>query len=442
MQRKAKPPAGRAIRHAGALALALVYPGLVAAVPGPEKPEPVTSREVLDALARYDEKAAASGPSAEQLGEVARLDLRYCMQEGRGWDRLEAARVLAIHGDAGGVRVLRDMLGAEHSQFRVKAAQYLAEADARDAADAVRSLAEDPSRGDYERLQAAVALRDLGDGEPARRLGTELSRTDRYRVRYLAVKTLVSFEDPTTLPTLQERLKDTSDEVAFMAAEGVLRLGDPAGKERLVEGLASPEPGMRLLAAWHLAAAGDDAGRETVQSLVETGLGRYPDFNDLDYDPAVAAYVLGRIDQSAAEPYLERIEALGWLTGSLLAGRARAEAGDPAALRTLSAVLIEHAGRPLLAPQRIDALRYAEWTGDSPALRELARQVAENPLPTVRLVALGLEARLGAATALQPLRELLGDADLLYRTRAAEAVLDFGAGAERPEGSASIPDLP
>ncbi|MGD8376403.1 MAG: hypothetical protein PVF68_09690 [Acidobacteriota bacterium] len=403
-----------------------------------------TAKDVLTALQHYDDATASSGPSAERLAEAARLDLHYCLAEGRGWDGLEAARVLARDGDPEGIAALRKALGAGPSQLRVTAARYLAEAGVREARPDIRALAEDASVGEYGRLQAALALRELGEGALAAALGTKLCGSERHGVRYLAVESLVSSGDADALPTLKGLLEGTSEDIAYLAAEGVARLGDPAGKERLLQGLAAPNRGMRLLASWHLLQLGDDAPAEVLRPLVEEGLEKFPDFKELDFDPAVAAYLLVRIAPGGAEPFVKRIRDLDWTMGHLLVGKAYAELRSPRAMPILSAVMDEEPDLPTMAPLRIDALNYAEWTGDSPALRALAAGAAvPEELSTVRLPALALMARLGMGDeALPGLRGFLGDANLLYRTRAAEAVLRFGEGPEPPEPSGPPEGLP
>ena len=88
-----------------------------------------------------------------------------------------------------------------------------------------------------------------------------------------------------------------------------------------------------------------------------------------------------------------------------------------------------------MVPYRVDVLRYLGWLGDDPRVRAVAKGAVDDPSPHVRAIAMEILARLGDPAALAAARNMLGAIGLIYRSRAAEALLEFGKGPEPVPGA-------
>ena len=444
---------------AGLAAVVAVAVGIAAAgpnAPAPPSPNesvpkvPAPSEEIdrhlarLDitgALASYDAIALQTGPSLDLLVRIARADLLFCMREGKGWDRFEAVQVLAEHGDPVGQAALTEYLESDSATFRTGAMDLLEPPGAAAILARLRARSADPHTQPRERVRAARALYRLGEKRAAVQALQAVAESKEVTDRGDVARALAALEDPAALGPLRALRDDPAPVTALVAALGLMRLGDASGRERLVAALAAPEPQERILAASHLAQAHDRAGFATVQQLVEEGFAVFPDLQKLHYDLAWAIYVLSWIDPAAARPSLDRMAATaGWLVGGATAGRRLAELGDQAGLAVLERVNAEAKGNISLVAYRIDLLRSAGWLGDLPRVRALAKEAVDDPSPHMRATALEILARLGDPTALPAAREMLGAIGLIYRSRAAGAILAFGTGPESPPGMGGLPE--
>lgn len=391
------------------------------------------AREISQALQAYDAAAAQSGPSAELLGPIARADLGICLKQGRSWDRVEAARALAVLGDENGKKALLGELRGPYSQIRVRVALLVAERGLTEAIPPLkRALASTRGGGDAEHVELARALYRLGEQELAHSTLAELSDSEDPRVRMQAVRALVLLEDENALPIFKERMKDENLAVALWAARGAVKLGEDAGRSRLQGWMAGDNPLLRVQAAWHLRGAGVTDFVPVARKLAESAL---EDPSDTLRGLGLSAYLLSWLDPEAGEPVLLRVLALeGHLDPRMLAVRRLAELRHKDALAQIQKIFQEAAG-PDRASHRVDLVRFAGWLGDSPQVREFLTQAVAGDSETVHLNALEVLAGLGVEEALGPLRELL-DAPLLGRQiRAAEALIHFG------EGVSDAPDL-
>ena len=387
--------------------------------------------DIPGALTAYDAVAAEGGASQELLARIATADLRFCLKEGKGWDRVEAARALSALDDPAGRAALLDSLDSSHAQIRARVATWLADQGVKEAVPSLKKLAEDATRTPIERLSSAEALFRLGERETGAGVVVALLGAEPPRNRPEAVRVLLRLQDPATLGPLKERLDAPSDEVTMMAAQAVARLGDPAGRERLVEGLASEKPYIRVLAAWHLMGAGSAAGVDAVQAVVSDALEAFPDFKQAPEQVALALYTLLWIDPEGSRPLLDRVLDLeGWSAGRVAAARRLAELADPGAVPALARLYDEFSDDPRNDAYRVDLVRFAGWLPEREGLRDLARKAAGDAGAAVRRAGLELQARLGDEAALGPLREILGGPELGRRVWAAELVLEFGG--ERP----------
>jgi len=197
---------------------------------------PRVSRLAAAALARTEDPAAremlarqlglakpaagSAGPAtAVETSDIARLDLAYSLARGhdkRGSDALgtalasraevrdEAARLLALLGDARAVPHLTDLLGV--SQRRLGAAEHLAHLAEPHAVKALEQLRADPKALADDRARATIALGIAGHADVA--------------------------------PALREMLGD--EHFNAFAADALAQLKDPAGRGVLVRQLGSP----------------------------------------------------------------------------------------------------------------------------------------------------------------------------------------------------------
>jgi HEAT repeat protein len=422
-------PTQASIRQAPALLILalLAAVGGLRAQPAPDGLEQALEKlNIPAALAAYDGATKSSGPSQELLARIARADLRYCLEEGKGWDRVEAARALATLGDPRGAQGLIEGLDSEFSQVRGRVAEWAGQLGVREALPRLRGMAADAGLPANERLEAGKALGRLGDGAAARALAVELLRHDRQGVRAGAVDLLAQVGEEADLVLLKERLGDPDRRVALKAAEALARLGDPEGTEKLRGWLADTDPRLRARAAWYLRAAGDASGRDVVLRIVDEGL--KPDLPE-DKNLPFALTALSWIDPEAALPALRRaLSMMEWPGGRLLAARRLAELGRPEALPVLRELYGNMENERAMAAVRGQMVRSASQLPDSPELRDFAQRASADAAASVRRQALTLRAALGDASVLADLRQILGGPDLGPRVWAAEAVLGFGGG--------------
>ncbi len=389
------------------------------------------AREISRALEAYDAAVAESGPSAELLALIARADLGHCLDQGRSWNRVEAARALAVLGEERGVQALLAELHGPYAQIRARVTLLVADAGLTEAIpDLKRALASPSVSGDAERVQLARALHRLGEQELGRSTLAELSGSDDPRVRTQAVRALVLVHDQGSLPTFRARMEDDNRTVGLWAARGAAQLGDAAGRSRLQGWIAGDIHSLRLQAAWHLRGAGVTDFVPAARQLAESA----------QKDPKVAglarsAYLLSWLDPEAGQPFLDGALALeGRLDTRMFAVRRLAELRHRSALAQIRKIYQDAAG-PSLAMHRMDLVRFASWLGDSPPLREFLGQAAVEESEIVQLAALEALAGLGVVDALGPLRELLAAPTLARQIRAAEALVHFG------EGVSGAPDM-
>jgi HEAT repeat protein len=389
------------------------------------------ARQIPRALEAYDAAVAESGPSAELLAPIARADLGQCLDEGRSWNRVEAARALAVLGEERGVQALVAELRGPHSQVRARVALVVADVGLTEAIpDLKKALASPLGGGDAERVELARALYRLGEQELGRSTLAELSGSDDPRVRTQAVRGLVLLDDKGSLPTVRERMQDENEAVALWAARGAARRGDAAGRSRLERWMAGDNHSLRTQAAWHLRGAGVTDFVPAMRKLTESAL-QDPNVRGL----GLSAYLLSWLDPEVGQPFLERALALErHLDTRMLAVRRLAELRHESALAQIRKIYQDAAG-PGKATLRADLVRFAGWLGDLPQVREFLGQAAVDQAETVQLEALETLAGLGVADALGPLRELLTAPLLARQIRAAEALLHFG------EGVSGAPDM-
>jgi len=385
------------------------------------------------ALQEYDAAAAKSGHSAERLASIARADLDFCLDQGKSWNHIEAARALAVLGEERGEQALVAALRGPHSQIRARVALLIAERGLTEAIpDLKRALASARGGGDAERVELARTLHRLGEQELGRSELVKLSRSEDPRVRMQAVRALVLLDDKDALPTFRERMEDETEAVALWAARGAVALGNAAGRGRLQEWMSGDNAILRVQAAWHLRGAGVTDFVPEVRKLAE---GALEDLSDNHRGLGLSAYLLSWLDPEAGQPVLDRVLALeGHLDTRMLSVRRLAELGHESALAQIQKIYQEEAGRDR-ATHRADLVRFAGWLGDSPQVRSFLSQAAVEESEAVQLQALETLAALGATDALGPLRELLTAALLARQIRAAEALLHFG------EGVPGAPDL-
>jgi HEAT repeat protein len=415
-------------RIVGAVGLAVL---VAAAAPAPEPSSAsaieaaLGQRDIPRALREYDAHARAHGPSPDLLARIARADLDYCLEEGEGWARLEAARALFDLGDPRGRSALVAALDSPAQPFRLRAAEHLAAHGASEALAPLRRIVADAAAVPYERARAARELYRLGGADQAREVLVALSAADDPRARGQAVAMLASLGDPLSRAALEARLDDPSLLVAVNAAEGLARLGVEAGRARLVQALEMDNLQVTLAVASSLAGLDTPPGVEKLRQIVDGWLAEYPEVPD-----AVAAlvYLYGWVDPKGARPYLER--GLGmekWARMRLLSARRLAEMGDATGLPVLADLYHRYPGADQL-PIRLQAVRAAGWLGDRPGVRDLALAAIADDGLQVRMEAIGILSRLAAPESLAPAREILGGPELLPRVQAAEAVLRFGSG--------------
>jgi len=396
--------------------------------------------DIVSALRAYDTLTAASGPSAELLTRIARADLQYCLAEGKSWDRLEAARVLAEQGVEQGRQALQAQLEARHPSIRSSAATWLAEIEVAAAVPRLAAIAADVERTAHERIKAAAALHRLGEEAAAIPVIVEFSRSEDSRLRQMAAKALADLKDPAGLPALKALLADPVEAIALLAARGAAEFGDPAGRERLLEALSSPAANVRLLAAWYLGLAGSEAGVDVLKGMAEEVLTAYPDQTKLKYSPEFVIYALSWIDPEAGDPYISRVLGLEkWLSVRYVAARRLAEMGREEVLPALERIYSEGIDDPEMSPYRSNVVRFAGWVGDSPEARKLAERGLGSGEVLVELAALDVLARLGSPDALGPIRRFLGGSNLRHRALAAESLFHFGRGISPPESPAAPP---
>ena len=141
------------------------------------------------AVYRYRILHHATGQEdAALLGEIGRQVLVRDVRAGRGWLAVNAARVLAVGGDADALELLLRFAGGTEQQvnLRVGALKALGEVGGESASQVARQVADDDERRMLERLTALDALLAMRDFSAVQSLSLVLRHGEqRDRIRAL-----------------------------------------------------------------------------------------------------------------------------------------------------------------------------------------------------------------------------------------------------------------
>ena len=148
------------------------------------------------------------------------------VRAGRGWLAVEAARVLAVGGDADALELLlRFARGTEQQvNLRLGALKALGEVGGESAAQVARQVADDDERRMMERLTALDALLAMRDFSAVQSLSLVLRHAERGH-RIQALEILRDRSAPAT-DLLRWAARDEDPEIQLLALEGSLKLRD------------------------------------------------------------------------------------------------------------------------------------------------------------------------------------------------------------------------
>ncbi len=218
----------------------------------PEAPSIAELRSKLDralkagnlegAMYRYRVLRQATGQEdAALLGEIGRRVLLRDLRAGRGWLAVNAAKVLALGGDAQALELLLRFAGGTEQQanLRLGALKALGEVGGESAAQVARQVADDEGRSMMERLTALDALLALRDFSAVQSLGLVLRHAERGH-RIQALEILRDRSAPAT-DLLRWAARDEDPEIQLLALEGLLKLRDREAAKTLSDMLGDGE---------------------------------------------------------------------------------------------------------------------------------------------------------------------------------------------------------
>ena len=409
------------------------------------------------AMYRYRVLHQATGQEdAALLGEIGQQVLLRDLRAGRGWLAVNAARVLAVGGDAEALELLLRFAGGTEQQvnLRLGALKALAEVGDESAAPVARQVADDEERRMMERVTALDVLLALGDFSAVQSLGLVLRSADEKQYRIQALEILRDRSAPAT-DLLRWAARAEDPEIQLLALEGLLKrrdreaaktlsdmLGDgevviPAiwGSVQPEEGKTAPRHSYRQLNRdLRIARALLPQGHSEAMKFIAAAA-VHPDF---PYNQGRVAGQLALVSPVRGEQLLRELMVVGSFSERLAAAEALAERGHVAeALPVLMEIYRTGEGTPR-ETARVRAIIALAEIGTVEA-RGLVRQAAQmDPADLVRQRA-GRELALrGDPLGLQVLREMLETADRLLGHSTAVALVEVA----RQGGDATSPRLP
>lgn len=409
------------------------------------------------AVYRYGALQRATGQEdAALLGRIGRLVLQRDLRSGRGWLAVNAARVLALGGDAEGLQLLLRFAGGteEPVNLRLGVLKALGEVGGDSAAQMVRLVADDAERPMMERLVALDALLAMHEYSAVQSLSLVLRSAERQH-RLQALQILRDHSAPAT-DLLNWAARDEDPEIQLLAQEGLLKLLDPEAARTLSDwlgdgkvvipavypGSSQPEEGKSaplhnyvqlnrdLRIARALLPVRDP---EAMEFVAEAAL--HPDF---PYNKAPLAAELALVSPVRGEKILRQLMVTGSPSERLDAAATLGQRGHAAEAVLVLAQVYRSSQSSAQRSVRLHAIIALAEMGTVPALALLREAAQQDPFELVRQRAAQELAMAADSLGLQVLRELLDTADALLQQSTAVALVEVArhaaAGSPRASG--------